>query len=87
MAERLGLGGDLREGRLRTTLLLGVILFIVMAWVYRRVVKRDRTPFFYVPPTPSQDVKVTRDSFRSCLNASITLRVECTKLKNVTADR
>ena len=58
LAERLGVGGDLREGNLRTSLFLGVIFMIFIVWVYRRVVKRDATPFFHVSPTPSHDVEV-----------------------------
>lgn len=54
-------GGDsdiLREGRLRTNLFIIVLSIIVAIWVYRKYVKRDHNPFFYVPPTELQDPKV-----------------------------
>lgn len=58
-----GNGGDgeseeMREGRLRTNLFLILVSIIVLIWVYRKFVKRDRTPFFYVPPTPTEEATV-----------------------------
>lgn len=58
-------GGDgeseeMREGRLRTNLFIVMVSIIVFIWVYRKFVKRDRTPFFYVPPTPTEEATVRR---------------------------
>lgn len=49
---------EMREGRLRTNLFIIVLSIIVLIWAYRKFVKRDRTPFFYVPPTPTEEASV-----------------------------
>ena len=59
-AASLGLDGDsFREGRLQGKLFLVMITIIVAIWVYRKFVKRDRNPFFYVQPTASEEAKVS----------------------------
>lgn len=70
-AESWGFGGgrggggesddSLREGRLRTSLFIIVVFIIVAIWVFRKFVKRDRNPFFYVPPTPSEEAQVSEE--------------------------
>lgn len=49
---------EMREGRLQTNLFIIMVSIIVFIWVYRKFVKRDRTPFFYVPPTPTEEATV-----------------------------
>ncbi|CAB1117948.1 unnamed protein product [Ectocarpus sp. CCAP 1310/34] len=69
-----GGGGDaLREGSLRTNLFLIVLSIIFAIWVYRKVVKRDHSPFFHVSPTPSQseDVKVSEVDMRTAREARL----------------
>ncbi|CAN0292655.1 unnamed protein product [Scytosiphon promiscuus] len=48
-----------------------VLSIIVAIWVYRKFVKRDRTPFFYVPPTASDDAKVSEEDVRTAREARL----------------
>eukprot|EP00752_Nemacystus_decipiens_P012536 g11104.t1 len=61
----------MREGRLRTNLFFMVVSIIVFIWVYRKFVKRDRTPFFYVPPTPTEEATVSAEDMRIAREARL----------------
>lgn len=66
MAEGFGIGADsLREGWLRTDLLIIVFSIIVMIWAYRKFMKRDRNPFFHVAPTASENAQVSVEKSRT----------------------
>eukprot|EP00903_Cladosiphon_okamuranus_P021704 g19954.t1 len=52
---------EMREGRLRTNLFIIVVSIIILIWVYRKFVKRDPTPFFDVPPTPTEEATVSAE--------------------------